>query len=510
MNTARVVPRPAGARTRERRIVFAMGVFAAFVTLSMVASDGSLGFVLLPLVVLVSAYAATTLPPSYSALALVFFALVLENPSEAPACGQFKTPLYLYGALLLTHLNLTLSAKWLLISGLDLVLAFLILLAWGRGRGARAAAVDDSAVAHPLTKLSLACLACTAWLFLWGALRGDADFGSGLWQAQRLVYLPIVFLLFSRTLRVPEDLPRLGKVVVAAAVLRALLAIYVRSYVPAPAGQPELQYATSHADSMLFVDGAAVLLATLLEPSGARRWLRFFGLLTVIWLGIKANTRRIAWVELGCCFMLLMLVSRRTRLKRRLARFGVLLAPALFIYGVVGWDSSDDLFKPVHVIRSVVDSKADASTEWRDWENYNLFYTIKQAPLLGHGLGHGYTEVVKLPDISTVYSLYRHIPHNSIMGTWAWGGLVGFSAIWMVIAAGFFLATRAYRLATLPVERAGALAAMAALLAYMIHCYGDMGLGSWTAVFTVAPALVVIGKLAVRTGAWRVPRGASG
>jgi hypothetical protein len=39
----------------------------------------------------------------------------------------------------------------------------------------------------------------------------------------------------------------------------------------------------------------------------------------------------------------------------------------------------------------------------------------------------------------------------------------------------------------------------------MVHCYGDMGLGTWTSVFTVGAALALVGKQAVATGAWRLP-----
>jgi hypothetical protein len=50
------------------------------------------------------------------------------------------------------------------------------------------------------------------------------------------------------------------------------------------------------------------------------------------------------------------------------------------------------------------------------------------------------------------------------------------------------------------------------VLMYMIQCYGDVGIGSWTAVFTVAPALAVSGKLAVLSNAWPVgrPKAAAG
>lgn len=150
----------------------------------------------------------------------------------------------------------------------------------------------------------------------------------------------------------------------------------------------------------------------------------------------------------------------------------------------------------------MVDSKADASTEWRDWENYDLFYTIRQAPVLGTGYGHGFTEIVKLPDISRAYPLYRFIPHNSIMGLCAYGGLVGFTALWTILAVGTYLAARARHFARTANEATAALALPTLLAIYIAHCYGDMGLGTWTANFIVAPTLAVAGMLASSTGAW--------
>jgi hypothetical protein len=47
-----------------------------------------------------------------------------------------------------------------------------------------------------------------------------------------------------------------------------------------------------------------------------------------------------------------------------------------------------------------------------------------------------------------------------------------------------------------------ALTTVSILVVYLVYCYGDLGLGTWTSVFTVAPALAIASKLAVATGAW--------
>jgi len=40
------------------------------------------------------------------------------------------------------------------------------------------------------------------------------------------------------------------------------------------------------------------------------------------------------------------------------------------------------------------------------------------------------------------------------------------------------------------------------ILIYYVQCFGDLGLGTFTGVFLVAPALTIASKLAVKSGAW--------
>jgi O-antigen ligase len=139
---------------------------------------------------------------------------------------------------------------------------------------------------------------------------------------------------------------------------------------------------------------------------------------------------------------------------------------------------------------------------WRDLENYNLFYTLRHNPVFGTGYGHGYDEIIGLPDVSSSYALYRFLPHNSILGLWAYGGFVGFTALWTMLVVGLFLAARAYRHAITVDDQTAALTAVSIIVVYLVYCYGDLGLGTWASVFIVAPAFAIASKLAVSTGAW--------
>jgi hypothetical protein len=63
--------------------------------------------------------------------------------------------------------------------------------------------------------------------------------------------------------------------------------------------------------------------------------------------------------------------------------------------------------------------------------------------------------------------------------------------------------------------RAAALVCFGTVLIYLVQCWGDLGLGTWIGVFTVAPALAIAGKIAVAAGEWgpkrssAVPAGAT-
>ena len=287
-----------------------------------------------------------------------------------------------------------------------------------------------------------------------------------------------------------------------AACLKAMLAIYIRATVPPPPGEETLQYATTHADSMLFAVAFCSVLALLVHRRGGRRVLLIAAVLPLLIAGMVANGRRLAWVELAAGVATVVALTPWSAAKRAVLRGAIMASPLAIAYAVVGWGSGAGIFRPVHTLRSVVDSKSDPSTMWRDLENYDLFYTLRQTPVLGTGYGHGYVEVVSLPDVSSSYALYRFLPHNAILGLWAYGGLVGFTMLWAILVVGVFLAVRAYRHAVTAGDRTVAVTAVSVVVVYLAYCFGDLGLGTWTSVFTVAPALAIASKLAVATGAW--------
>jgi hypothetical protein len=478
--------------------------------------NGAIGWMVAPFALLLFCYCMAMAPLRVSMMVLMFFGLTLENPSEMPAQGLWKSPLWDLGALMNLHLKKVIGGG-LFFSGMDIMLGFLGLVALARKfTGSRIDRAGAHATPRPLIRLAQLSLAGAAFAWVVGQVRGGADGSMALWQLDRVVYLPIVFLLFQAGLRGPRDHLDLAKIALAGATLRASQAVYVQWAVelePNPyTGEAMLEYATTHHDSMLFAWWAVILIALLIQRAG-RTWIWWsVALFPILIAGMIANQRRMVWVQIILVFITLYLATPTNPMKRKLQKALLFLSPLVAAYVAVGWNmtGAGGVFAPVQTIRSSVDSEVDASTLWRDIENFDLIFTVRQNPIFGTGYGHGFMEVIPLPPVP--YLLERFIPHNSILGLWCYCGFVGYTAMTLLWVAGVYYAMRAYHHATERTDRAAAMACVGAVLIYYFQCYGDMGLGSWTGVYMMGAALAAAGKLAVATGAWTTTarRAASG
>lgn len=486
-------------------VLFASAIGLTF--LALLIDSEAVGWVIGPIVLLLIIVVMAKVPLRVSLLALMFCALTLENPAEIPASGQWQSPLFVVGGLLLNHLNTTTGIRALFMSGMDILLVALSLIALQREAfRSKIDRVGRVATPRPLVKLAHLSLAGTAFVFLSGMVRGG-DVSMSLWQMDRVVYLPIIFLLFHLGLRGPADHVALGKVIIAAATIRALLATYVIHTVYMPPDENGivtiLPYATSHHDSVLFATAFVLLLALVLSGARGKSLRVVWAVLPILVLGMISNHRRMVWVQVALVFLTLYLTTPTNPVRKKVRAIALALAPILSIYAFAGWNSESSVFKPVHIMRSIIDSKSDNSTLWRDIENYDLISTIRENPIFGTGYGHGYHEVVQLPPVD--YSLELYCPHNSILGLWGYCGYFGYAAMTLLWVVGAYFAMRGYYTARNPNDRAAALSSFGVVLVYLVQCWGDLGLGAWTGVFLMAPAIASAGKLAAATGAWSDP-----
>jgi hypothetical protein len=186
--------------------------------------------------------------------------------------------------------------------------------------------------------------------------------------------------------------------------------------------------------------------------------------------------------------------------KRRVTRAAFFVVAMVLLYVIVGNQVEGDapLWKPAKLAMSVLDQK-DSSSESRDIENYNLIYTMSQSPVLGQGFGWEYKEKLQLYDISELFALYRYIAHNGVLWIWSVGGVVGFTALWLIYPLTITLGIRGYRTAQNPVERAAALAGIGVVVATMAQIWGDQGWNSYLTLILFSLAFSVLARLEAAT-----------
>jgi len=484
------------------KLTFGLAVVLSLIGIAI--DNGAVGWLIALIVLPLLIYAMANAPLRSSLLVLMFCALTLENPSEMPAAGQWQSPLFMLGSLMLTHLKQTIGGSFFF-SGMDIMLACLGVITWLRhSSGNPIDRIGQFRTPRPMIKLAHLTLVGILFVWLVGKFRGGADNSMAMWQIDRVMYVPLIFLLFSAGLRGPQDAPAIAKVILLAGTWRALQARYVMATLHLPpdpvTGEPAVPYATTHHDSMLFAWTTVLIVALLLHRYRNGSGKLALVLLPILISGMLANNRRLVWVQIIIVFITLYFMTGMSPVKRKIQRTLKLISPLIALYIAVGWGSGAGVFKPVRIIRSAVDSKADSSTAWRDIENFDLLFTYRQFPIFGSGYGRGFWEVMPLPAVD--YQLERFVPHNSILGLWCYCGLVGFTAITLLWVSGVYFGIRAYHAATSPRDKSAALVCFGAFLIHYLQCYGDMGLGSWTGVWMLAPSLAMAGKLAVTTGAW--------
>jgi len=486
----------------------AVGVCALLVVLGSIIGDSMVGALMAPIVFALMVYCMTRVPTRTSIMALMFLSFTVESSEDA--MGIWKGPLHTFGVMMTSHLNTVDRSlgftSFLSFSGIDLLLAALGVIAYMRKQeGAKLDRVGNVSTPKPLVQAAYITYAGIAFTWVSGMWRGGI-FSFSLWQLYRVVYLPAIFLLCHYGLRGPRDLAALAKVIVTAAIYKACVAIYVASTVvvePDPdTGSTAIACATNHADSILFACAFVVILAMLFERVKRRaKWVGL-ALLPLLSWGMVANHRRLVWVQVALVDLTVYIIGRDNPVKKKIRRALIGLTPVIIAYLMAGWESKSPIFKPAQMVRSVVDPQSDGSTMWREFENYDIIATIQIHPIWGRGYGNGYYEIIPLAQIP--YELEHYAPHNSILGLFCYSGLLAFCAQMALIVGGVYFGVRAYHASTDPEHRAAALACVGSIVIYLIACWGDMGLGTATGVFTVGPAVAVAGKLVVAAGDWGV------
>ncbi len=501
--TSTTLPARAPQRAAGTWIVFGLlGLGAALTVAATVIGNGNPVVAIAPVLLATALVVTWCVPIRVPLFVVIYFSLALDVTGEGPYNSIFAP----IGAVLATNLNKSIPLDFLTLPGVAVIFAYLLVIHIHRRiRGVRTDSMSCAAVPRvSLQSWIVSCLAVVA-LCAYG-FKGGGDLQMAKVQVQTFLLVLLVAYLSAVSLRGVRDYRLLGGLILTAACSKALYAILIVATVPPPFDAPNgrLAYATTHGDSMLFATASVMLIIAFAERPVRRIGWLCVALLPLLMWGMVANNRRLVWVEMAAGLLVYWMMSRRSQLKRFMVRGLIAAIPLIVVYVGVGWNSKAKVFAPVQTFRSVGDSEVDASTLYRDLENYNLLATMRINPIGGTGFGHPFAEPVTLPDIS-FFKEYRYMPHNSLLGLWAFCGPMGFTGLWLVFVVGVFLAARSYNTTRLADERIAAFMAIAAIVIYAIQCWGDIGFSERKSIFLVGPALAVAGQLAMSTGAWRNP-----
>jgi hypothetical protein len=481
--------------------VAALTILSAATVVMTLVGDGQIVVAIAPLALLAGVWIIWTAPLRNTLFVLLFAGLSLDRPTDTN--GQWHSPFVSLGALLMDNLNKTVPVEAMKISLLVLLIGLLLVIVLvRRSSGDSASEFNSIRPARPLLSAVVRSAAAALVMCGYGLARGgDAQ----MCKIQLQVFLPLLAMayLFAISLRGVRDYKTLQNLIIAAACVKAVEALWIRLTLPIAFGdgRGEQSYATCHGDSMLFSCAFTIIAASFFErPRGWRvRWAALA--LLIIMGGTWANDRRLAWVQMAMSVGLLVAMNWRGRVVRRTARVALCFAPLFLVYVAAGWNSESKVFAPVHTIRSVVDGDSNRSTWYRDAENYDLIATFGANPLMGTGFGHPFEQPLVLDSLPG-FKEWQYLPHNSILGLWAFVGAVGFTGIWSVFGIGLMLAARSYSRLTSPDLRVAASLAMGSLVAYTIHCWGDIGFTEAKSIFLVGAGLALAGQLAASSRAW--------
>jgi hypothetical protein len=336
----------------------------------------------------------------------------------------------------------------------------------------------------------------------------DGNVSESLWQVRHLLLLPVRASLLMRALDGTEaELRTIARLLIALAVVKSLVGIYFLYGVVYPMGG-DVEYTTSHTDTLLFVPVLAMFFNRLVERFSVRALLNGLPWFAIVALGLVCNDRRLAYVCLACAAVATLALTPSTRLKRALLRATLCVAPFMPPYLLAGWSSTGGhFFFVARLFRSLVagDPNQGRQADYRDLENLNVLFTWKSNAIVPYGFGHKMQVLFPLPDISRWFPSWQYHPHNQYLWLLAIAGPVGFTLIVLPQIVTLYLATRAHRQSARLVERTALLTALAIVISFFCQVYGDMGSISWTVTWMAALAAAVAGKL----GRVSIPAGGS-
>lgn len=323
---------------------------------------------------------------------------------------------------------------------------------------------------------------------VYGLGRGG-NVNVGLWEARSIFYLPLMLILASNLLTKRDHIIILMSLVMTALFIEGLLGV-------------SFYYTTLRANR-------AINAAGIMEHSAAIHMNTVFVFCLALWLFRCSLKARLLMLIIGMPVLFtFILLQRRAAIlallfalicmaillyrEKRVAFWIIVPTVALLfsLYLIAFWNHSGRLGFAARAVKSQLapqqaSLRDQLSDDYRLMENYDIYYTIRQAPLTGVGFGQMFIMKIPLPDIS-FFIWYRYITHNSIGWIWMKTGIGGFVAMLFLVGLAIMNGMRALFRIPDGTMRAVVLTAVLYLLMHFIYAYVDMSWDSQSMVYVGA------------------------
>lgn len=333
----------------------------------------------------------------------------------------------------------------------------------------------------------------------YGLARGG-NLVIALWEARAIYYLLAMLILTGNLIKTRAHANILFWIITVALFLKGISGVvYAATVLQWDIGSVER--IAEHAMSMHFNFFFVLMIAAWLYRDALPRRLLMPLMSAPVLFSFFANHRRAGFLTLGIAVLLIVLLLYRENRKLFFA-----ITPtstmAFLVYLVVFWNNNGSIGIIARAVRSVVGQptlRDAASNIYRDLENLNIMFTIKQVPLQGVGFGQKFYIPYAMPDIST-FAWWEYITHNSIMWVWMQIGAGGFFALLLLVGTAMLIGGRMIWTMPRGPLRGYALAATLYILMHFTYAFVDMSwdIGSMVLVGTMMGLLNCLEPIAAR------------
>ncbi len=323
------------------------------------------------------------------------------------------------------------------------------------------------------------------------AMAGAGDNRVAIFEGRAMLYLPLLYLLIVNLFENRRQYAALFVVAICGLFVHSLIAIDYYGGL-ADHVRAELEDLTEHSASVHIAALLVIVLATWVIP-GCTGGLRLFVLVAAVPTTVVfvLSQRRSGAIALAVGIILVLVVLGRLR-----PHLLLFLVPVLVVgtaaYVVAFWNTTGSLGLGAQAFKSVFASdqleEVDfRSNLYREFEAYDVWFTIHASPLTGVGFGNPFYQPLPLPFLPG-FEFRHYIPHNNFLWVWLKLGVVGFATMLFLVARTVQFGARSVIRIGRGNDAALMMGAVAYVVMYVVFTYVDIAWDARSMVFLALAA----------------------